>query len=788
MRNIVGRCRRLWGGMCRSLVAGSAICTCLSTATTTPAFAEACPNAALRGGPSSALPDCRAYEQVSPVEKGGLSAYPVSGLPAQVSETGNAIAYLGHEAFPGASGNSALSSAHIGRRTPTGWASEDLTPAVPEAHALKSYLVSYFLSPDLSQAVVQAPFVPLAPGATPGAFNLFLRHPGGEYSLINDAPPTLTPAEICPGLAVCYLVADVSQFAGASVGDRRVVFESNAQLTPEAPESLVESAYESDEGHVSLVGILPDKTPASTSTVGAGSRIAYFGDQEVDLRLEHAMSPDGSHILFQAPADEGAPDPAQSGQTELYDRINGNETLEISAPAPGAEANPPASATYAGASEDGSRVFFTSAANLTTESKTGSEGGEDLYEYSLTTHTLKDLTVDTVPADAASGASVQGVIDESTDGSYIYFVAKGELEPGHGTDGQPNVYMVHDAGPPVFVATLDAGGTCKPTAASRSDACVWSQYPAIREAYVTPDGRHLAFMSNRSLPTRDFPGGYDNRDQTTGASDIEVYEYAAPTKSEEEAGGDGMLVCASCDPTGKPPIGDALLGGISLTSNYSGEEGGEEQPHLEGLSTPFYRVRALSENGARLFYTASVPHIEPRPPVKGKLGGPVVKVREYEAAGEGSCTTPGGCQYVISSAGNGESDNFLGANADGSDVYFATATPLTASDKDDLRDVYDARIDGGFTESPAPASCEANCPRERSGIPGATALLTNTTGASGNLVPPSLAAVTSHPPRKAVKRCRKGHVRRHGRCVKVKKHPGKSASRNRPAPAEGRAR
>ena len=62
-------------------------------------------------------------------------------------------------------------------------------------------------------------------------------------------------------------------------------------------------------------------------------------------------------------------------------------------------------------------------------------------------------------------------------------------------------------------------------------------------ARVSPDGRYLAFMSNRSLT------GYDNVDANPaakGARDEEVYLYDAATK---------LLLCASCNPNGQPPHG-----------------------------------------------------------------------------------------------------------------------------------------------------------------------------------------------------------------------------------------
>jgi hypothetical protein len=696
------------------------------------------------------LPDCRAYEQVSPAEKGGVAAYPAHTAPAQVSSSGEAIAYRNLQAFPGAVGNTALAAAHVSVRTGAGWQTAEWTPRVPVVKAVHVYKVDYTFSPDLSQAIIGVPIIPLTPEATPYALNLFHRDATGEYSLVNSKPPTVPVEAMClppeEELLGCYESDDRSGFAGASGDFSHVLFESNAQIFENGPATGVEGLYENSGGTVTLVGILPDKTPAATSTAGAGSSMRYTsGFTEADLSVERAVSQDGSHVVFQAPADGGGPgETGQSGLTEVYDRINGAETVELSAPAPGATptVGTPEEARFQTASVDGSRVFFTSKAELTSSSNTGAANeGEDLYEYNFArpaSERLVDLTVD--PADA-TGAEVLGVVDSSTDGSYVYFVAHGQLQPGRGAAGQPNLYMVHNAGSPVFIATLGSEGNCRFIA----DPCVWSPYPAEREAYVAQDGRHMAFMSSKSLPTVNFPGGYDNIDQETLQADSEVYEYTAPTKPE----GAGQLLCASCDLTGARPVGKAVLGGFA-------PDGGEQngKPEYSSISTSFYRVRSLSENGQRLFYAAPA-----------SVNTPYDSVYEYEHDGEGTCEDTLGCQSLISSPSITEADVFLGSSADGSNVYFATPTQLVTTDTDKLRDVYDARVDGGIPAPPVELPCEASChSRETTQtIPSPASLVA---GPSENLAPP--------PPPPPVHRCtRKGFRLSHGRCVRVKKKHSK---------------
>lgn len=689
---------------------------------------SSCPNAALRTGASDGLPDCRAYEQVSPVDKGGDEAVlPGLSVPAQASPNGERVAFESYNSFPGASG-STLYSDHLSARGSSGWQTTELTPTKTEAGPSASYNLAYdAFSEDLSLAVFNVPEQLLTPDATPYVQNLFLRHSNGSYSLINSAHPSaleLPPPE-CEN---CYEEVGLIGYAGASRDFSHLIFESNSKLTPEAPEQLEEreefnpgltyfvgltqNLYESAGSQVRLVGILPDGTPAAGGAMAGAGSIDHMTTVE-DQRIEHAISETGSRIVFQAASDEGtSAEAGQGGLTEVYDRIEGGETIELSAPAP---ASSPKNATaepsrFWAASADGSRVFFTSSAELTTRSNTGTANdGETLYEYDLTSQTLTDLTVDANAADSATGARVLGVVGASTDGTYVYFVAEGQLAQGQGVDGQPNLYVVHDRGAPHFIATL-----------SSADSRDWSAYSAELEAYVTPDGGHLAFMSRASLAAANFSSGYDNADRTSGEPDSEVYEYSAPSSSAEARGAAGEIVCGSCDPSGARPAGGAFIAGVASEGS---------------ASTGLYHVRSLSQDGGRLFFTSPPVTGEDSPQVGAET--PYTKVYEYERDGEGGCVNEHGCVYLITSPTNSADDFFLDASATGEDVFFATLSQLVPGDRDHYRDVYDARVDGGLTPAQGEAECPSGCRASGSPPPSAPLLLSGFGGPSGNLLPPA---------------------------------------------------
>lgn len=62
--------------------------------------------------------------------------------------------------------------------------------------------------------------------------------------------------------------------------------------------------------------------------------------------------------------------------------------------------------------------------------------------------------------------------------------------------------------------------------------------------------------------------------------------------------------------------------------------------------------------------------------------------------------------YLISSGTSGDPSFYASASKSGDDVFFATREPLVASDRDQLLDVYDAQVGGGFPRAAQSTPCE----------------------------------------------------------------------------------
>lgn len=596
-----------------------------------------------------ALPDGRAYELVSPPSKNGAEvAVPAAagGLanltvqPLQAAADGDAITYGSFTAF-GEALSAPATSQYLSTRTADGWSTQDISPPDHEGY-LRDPLRGF--SEDLSTAVLAQSSPPLTTGVPAGYETLYLRSSstGGLRPLSASAPRVAEGGRYC----VAY--------AGASAGFAHVMFAASGALTAAAPEGEGNSLYESDEGRLRLLSVLPDGEPAppsATTGFGAGGSPGCRMNGNI---VAGAISQDGSRVLWTYRP--------HSGASELLARVNGARTVQIDAPQGGA--GPGGRGEYWAASGDGNRVLFTDVAGPEGGLTTGAppESGANLYRYDLQTERLTDLT----PVPEGAKAAVLGVLGASEDGSYVYFVAQGALAEG-ATAGAENLYLSREDAAThrstiVFIAKLTA-----------ADASDWSAQPRYQTARVTPDGRELAFVSTASLT------GYDNRDQQTGEPLSEVYLYQA---------GSGGIRCASCNPSGATPLGPS---------------------GVPAWSTPYEQPRYLSDSGGRLFFT-SYDALTPQ-----DQGGSE-QVYEWERSGLGSCTASNpyfsaaanGCVFAITPGGQGNS-YLLDASFEGEDVFVSTRQSLVAQDANERYDVYDARIGGGL---PAPASAPAPCTGE----------------------------------------------------------------------------
>lgn len=188
-------------------------------------------------------------------------------------------------------------------------------------------------------------------------------------------------------------------------------------------------------------------------------------------------------------------------------------------------------------------------------------------------------------------------------------------------------------------------------------------------ARVTPDGDYLAFAT-RWPATADASNGFR-----------EMYLYSLS---------DHSLRCVSC-PSGAA-TGDATV----IAEVTSG---------VPSYVAPGSRPRFLSEDGKVFFSSAEAL-------VPEDING-VLDAYEYDPAT--------GDLSLVSSGKGSDPATFVDASASGDDVFFVTRQRLTASDHDDLVDLYDARDGDALPEIPEPAEppvCQGElCQPPPSGAP-----------------------------------------------------------------------
>ena len=625
------------------------------------------------------LPDGRSYEMVTPVENGDsdverprtetLQDYGQGvGIfsPFQVSPDGSAITYP-VLAITGANGTG--TDQYIAERSPDGgWSQRSIQP--------NGYLAAEYqgFSSDLSAGILNAgtmgetfilpPLTPDAPGE--GYPILYERATGGKgyrALMTNEVKLNRPPGEGGFGAHAVTTGYEPGNpaFAGGSADFNDLLFEANDALL--AGGGSLETELENDvkseiaKGEdtnylydeigdkLSLVDVSPSGKVVPNATFGAQYLVVKGEGHRPDF--SHVISADGRFIYW-----------TDLNSGKVYVREDGSSTVQVSEGA----------ARYWTASSDGRYAVYTEG-----------EGTEsELYRFDA------EPEAGHAQREALTGAKagVLGVLGASEDVATIYFVADGVLSGNNAegippVEGQPNLYVVSHGESPAFIATLSErdGNDVPPFGSSNGGDHGGDWQPAFgqRTARVTGDGGSVVFMSNQSLSVVGYPHGYPSN----GLDEVYVYEA-----------GNDQLYCASCGSSG-----EALSGG----------QGAAAYLPIDWHNT--YLPQWISEDGNRVFFDTG------QPLVAQDTNG-LQDVYEWEREGYGSCThgagATGGCVFLLSGGISEAASWFVGASANGNDVFVVTRAQLVPEDGNDAFDLYDVAVDGVKPVTP-PACTGSGC-------------------------------------------------------------------------------
>jgi hypothetical protein len=756
-------------------------------------------------GPSAAeLPDGRVVEAVSGVGEGNeTEVYVPNGmegtlddlarhglftnLPFEASADGNTVTYIGDPPASGGNGNEGVGGGnqYVAARLPRGGWTQVSVSASGYANDYDGF------SDDLLVGILGSP-EHLAKEAPEGYSNLYRRSIGwsptsggslepvlGSFEPLFTTPPCL-PANEFDSIEANRLFNEVISDGGNAGTDTvpaftHLLFEADAELPSSPPAEECRAGndlYDWFGGWRHLINVLPSGKVEPNATFG---RQGPSANDFVSPEVSNAISANGSRIYWSAVEPVKVGGEYEERPTALYVRENDTQTeseMEGKRCVEPAKActvqvdladggrGPSGGGRFWTASGDGSKAFFTDENSLTAGS-TAEAGKPDLYEYDMEApegELLNDLSVPAKPEPVAH-ADVQGVAGTSEDGSYVYFVANGVLAEGATAgdcDGKYeanqtcNLYVRHD-GATKFIATLSGedGDFTNGTGGNDGD---WQADTGHRTAEVTPDGHSMVFMSRRPLT------GYDN--MLEGVPLTEVFVYNADT---------GMLVCASCNPSGEPPVAPSL-------PEYAHDVAGIWGSFLPvSDSLDDYQPRLISEDGNRVFFDS----VEPLVP-RDENG--LLDVYEWEAQGEGSCREARGCVYLLSGGQSTDNSYLIDAGADGDDVFFVSRAQLVEADHGDNDVLYDARVDG--VVPPAEVECAGTGCQGTPPAPPIFATPASATFDGTGDFPPTSQLPEPGPPRK----CPKGKKLTRSKCVKKAGPKGKRPKKARKSSPRKRRR
>jgi hypothetical protein len=665
---------------------------------------DTCPNVVFRTGPSAKLPECRAYELVTPAFTGGktpsfegfLEDTPGIFSTNTVTAQGDSVVFQtlngALSGFPG----TGYIDRYRSRRTAQGWVTESISPGGDMSRGGGMGGVSS--DHEYSTQAVSEPTTRLGPSFAGYGFLNVLRTPEG-YEPLAEGSLGVDPSRVAQAYWITAnathvifgakkklepLASEVApQFRSMNLYDRtpggptQVLSLINGASPPNgvtflgASKSGNEVAFGLGDGpgtggifvrrNDSITEqVLPDE--ASFTFDGIFNKRVFYGDAEQSSRTAF-ISPFGN--LYMYDLDE-----------EKRTTIEGHDDASI-----------------VNVSEDGSHVYFVAKSALTGSEQ--NQYGDAAVPPAKGTGTLtsEDTSVSGVsasegtfqPGMAISGEGIRNGTTIESVGSGTLTLSKEATTSGNVSlsASAPNLYVWSQGDESTrFIGTV-AQEDVETSGANRTASInTWAQAlatvlgaadsgRAMSHTRSTPTGSFFAFESTAQLTD------FDNTERnaadcgtvgngglgTPGQGCDEVYRYDA---------NNGDLTCVSCGPGSGPASGEARLQSINTN-------GGTEGVEPAAVNTP---VESLTSDGSMVFFEST----ESLVPQDGNQTKDVYRWKE-------------GGDVALISTGQGVGESALyGVTPDGSNVVFGTREKLVPQDENGTTvRFYDARVDGGFS-------------------------------------------------------------------------------------------
>ena len=513
-----------------------------------------------------------------------------------------------------------------------------------------------------------------------------LREGRGRFAMVGPVygpshEASETGDEAVPGLR--GVSADASHIVFSPNAANKQLWPGDGTLESSGGSSLYEY-HGTAGGEPVLIGV---KNEGAVPWTAGAAHVNEGAQLESTCGTEYAgMSASGERVFFIAQHREGCTG-SQPPVSELYARVDGTETVDISEPSADECAScdvsePPSPAVFEGASEDGSKVFFSSEEKLF--AGTNGETGINLYEFDFAgapgarvTFIARDVA--TLPPVNNETEEKQHAARVAKDGTRVYFQSPVELTAAPNGNGETADDAL-TAGDSTLLYSYDTESDAVAFVAGARVVSEPQPFKGDGEAEpfkaleTTADGEYLVFETSTDLGAGD------------SSTVPQVFEYDAST---------GALVRVS--------VGQRSPSGFWCPSTARMEAyncDGNTTVGADAARTVQGGVNSVADNGTVVFTSALA--LTPGA-VETRHVGPegaeaVENVYEYRG-GQVYLISPDDEATPVRFQNTTRQTRLLGIDESGRDVFFISGDRLVPQDVDTQASWYDARVEGGF---PAP--------------------------------------------------------------------------------------